>query len=175
MWTRIRHKALFHLSCAVRCCRLPTCSSAEYIGGNNPEDWNQKPRNGSGKARKCSLTGSHERQDFPSSMQALKHHVSEWCAVCGSFLCSCPQAGVGKEGRSSRSVEEWPSFQLGYSWWKPSSSPHRCPGVTAQQTCTISHPGAPTPSEDSLSMPLFPFWQGPPELHYDSCEGKDLL
>lgn len=94
---RTRCKAPFHPSCAAQSCRSPT--SAEDVGGNNPAAWNQNHRNGSGRARKCSLTGSHRRLDFPSSMQVLKHDVSEWYAACESFLCSCLQAGVGREGK----------------------------------------------------------------------------
>lgn len=72
------------------CCGSPTC--AEDVGGDNSADWNQNHRNGSGRGRKCSLTGCHGRLDLPSSMQVLKHDVLEWYVACNSFLRSHPQA-----------------------------------------------------------------------------------
>lgn len=84
---------------------------------------------------------------------------------------------------------------------KTIQQPHRCPGVTAQQAQSPTLVLQPLTPQDSLSMPLFAcsllpiqlsacpdstallrascahstFWQGPPELRYDSCEGKDLF
>ena len=40
-----------------------------------------------------------------SNMQVLRHDVSEWYVACESFLCSCPQAGAGREGRPSEQQE----------------------------------------------------------------------
>lgn len=99
---RTRCKAPFHPFCAAQSCRSPTC--AEEVDGNNPADWNQN-QNGSGRARKCCLTGSHGRLDLPPSMQVLKLDVSEWYIACETFLCCRPQAGAGRGGKPPRQQE----------------------------------------------------------------------
>lgn len=84
-------------------CRSPAC--VEDVGGNNRADWDQDHRDGSGRARKSSLTGSHGRLDLPCSMQVLKHDVPQWYMACKSFLCSHPQAGESREDKAPEQQE----------------------------------------------------------------------
>lgn len=81
----MKGKAPSQPSCAAQSCWSPT-HTEERRRWKNPADWNKNHRNNPGKARRCSLMGSHGRLHLPPSTQVLQHDASEQYVVCKSLL-----------------------------------------------------------------------------------------